>query len=117
MRPVEGFRVVVEAWQTLSPDRLADVYADTAYYHDPISGPLTGRDDILSYMRRSIESAESCEFDLLRTPEDSKSGAIEWVMRATFDGKPMETKGATFIETDGARIRYHRDYFDPKEMP
>ena len=45
--------------------------------------------------------------------EGGGGAVLEWVSRgALADGRPVEYKGVTVLETDGGRIRRCRTYYD-----
>jgi steroid delta-isomerase len=113
---------VVHFYESFSPadvDRVADIYAEGAYFRDPfneVRGPAAlGR----IYADMFVRLADP-RFIILETVADEHGALMTWNMTFRIRQWKPETvqtiHGATHLKFDAAgKITYHRDYWDTGE--
>lgn len=104
-------------FQALRHDRLElldAVYAESVVFQDPLHR-IEGRADLKRYFARMYQGVESIGFEFGEVIEAPGQAMLTWTMHMTHRrlraGEPLSLPGATHIRF-GARVHYHRDYFD-----
>lgn len=100
-------------------DMVRDVYAEDAYFGDPIHN-ARGIDEIERYFLRMAEPVASCTFDLEGIDAAGGEVYIRWVMRlaiAQSPDDPIEARGISHVRfgPDGLII-FQQDYWDTSAM-
>lgn len=115
----EALQRLVQYWQTLTPEavaRLAEVYADDAYFRDPFN-EVTGVEPIGRIFADMFVRLIEPRFTIVETIEQSHGAMLVWDFDFRIrDLKPDMTRrirGASHIRfSPDGRVNYHRDYWD-----
>ena len=106
-----------EVFQELRHDRLAlldEVYAEDIAFEDPLHR-IQGLPALKAYFERMYEGVASIAFEFGEVLEARDQAMLTWTMRMTHRrlraGEEIALPGASHVRF-GARVHYHRDYFD-----
>jgi hypothetical protein len=106
-----------EVFQELRHDRLAlldEVYAEDIAFEDPLHR-IQGLAALKVYFERMYQGVAAISFEFGEVLEARDQAMLTWTMRMTHRrlraGEEIALPGASHIRF-GARVHYHRDYFD-----
>src|SRR5262245_35367000 len=113
---------LVDAWNSLDPERVLSLLADEHVYEDVTFGAVNRSP---AETRRFFEGAYAAfpdiQFDATASVVGAERGALEWTMTGTHrgdmpglpaTGKPFRVRGATVFEIAGGKISGVHDYWD-----
>lgn len=111
-----GARAFFENLAPADLERIAEVYAPTAYFRDPFN-EVRGAAQVRRIFAHMFANLDSCRFEILETVVDDKGAFLTWDMTFRVKrwkrGGVQRIHGATHLRFDPAgRIEYHRDYWD-----
>lgn len=119
MKPEEALARLARYWERLTPEsleRLAEIYAEDAYFRDPFN-EAHGAAQIQAVLRHMFETLHEPRFTILETVVDGGGAFLVWDfdfrIRSLQPGRPRRIHGTSHIRfaPDG-RVAYHRDYWD-----
>lgn len=95
--------------------RMADFYAEDAYFKDPFN-EVHALPDIQAIFAKMFRAVESPRFVVTERIVGAASVALTWHFDFGLRGAPMRVRGASILRfgADG-RVTYHRDYWDAAE--
>jgi ketosteroid isomerase-like protein len=111
--PVEMFVLHVRLMAAADVDGLKAMYADDAYYYDPLSGKLIGSEQIAPYLASIgdyFDSLEAVPVNVWRD-EAANSAAVEWHQTTTRQGVERLQRGIALVTGRDGLVVEHRDYF------
>lgn len=106
-------------WETLTPEavgRLAEVYADDAYFRDPFN-EVRGLVAITHIFAKMYETLHEPRFAIVETIEEGDAAMLVWDftfrIKAYQPDRVRTIRGSSHIRfaPDG-RVVFHRDYWD-----
>ena len=104
-------------FQELRHDRLElldEVYAEDIVFEDPLHR-VAGLAALRAYFERMYEGVAAISFEFGEVLAERDQAMLTWTMRMTHRrlraGEEIALPGASHIRF-GARVHYHRDYFD-----
>lgn len=105
-------REFIEAWSRRDPEELTAYFADDGVYHNMPIGPVSGRDNILNFIRGFIGAWDETRWDILNILSSGDLVIAERVDRTRSGEKSVELPCAGVFELEGGKIKVWRDYFD-----
>jgi limonene-1,2-epoxide hydrolase len=106
-----------EVYQALDRDHLHlldEVYAPEVVFEDPLHR-IEGLEALREYFARMYQGVEQIRFEFGTVLHTADDAMLTWTMymrhRRLRPGEELALPGATHIRF-GARVHYHRDYFD-----
>lgn len=108
------FRAVYQELDRECLHLLDEVYAPDVVFEDPLHR-IAGLDALRDYFARMYEGVASISFEFGAVLHTGDEAMLTWTMhmrhRRLRPGESLALPGATHVRF-GARIHYHRDYFD-----
>ncbi|HEU4698301.1 MAG TPA: nuclear transport factor 2 family protein [Gemmatimonadales bacterium] len=103
-----------EAERTGTVEELVDLFADDAEATSLArSEPLSGRSGVREFWADYLRSFREIRSSFTNVIENDQGAVLEWRSRGTLaDGRPVEYRGVSVLETDGRLIQRFRTYFD-----
>ncbi len=96
-------------------DVLQATYTEDVKFVDPIK-TLDGLDELTNYFENLYKRVNKCYFTLNNNLPNGHSNSLEWVMHLQHQkiskNQEILLDGASFIQFNGERVCYHRDYYD-----
>jgi limonene-1,2-epoxide hydrolase len=114
--PIDTVRRFCAAWSNISPDELADFFADDAVYHNIPMDPVTGRDAIRSFIGAFIGGVEKIEFQVRNVVADGPIVMTERVDVFVLPHGTIDLPVMGAFEVRDGKIAAWRDYFDMKQF-
>lgn len=111
--PVELFVLHVRLMAEANYEGLQAMYSDDCLYYDPLSGKLSGSDQIAAYLASIgdyFDSLEAVPVNVWRD-EDASSAAVEWHQTTRRNGVEMLQRGIALVTARNGQVCEHRDYF------
>jgi hypothetical protein len=106
------------AWTGNDPERLADYYADDAFYLDPvIPQGVRGKSGLIAYFRKLLAQNPDWVWTQIE-PIPLEGGFLnKWLARIPVGEKVVECVGVCFVQFDDqGKIRRNEVYFDRAEL-
>lgn len=101
--------------QDNAKDVLQATYTEDVRFVDPVK-TLNGLDELTKYFENLYKSVNKCHFKVNNYLPNSHSLSLEWVMHLQHQkiskNQEILLDGASFIQFNGDRVCYHRDYYD-----
>jgi ketosteroid isomerase-like protein len=111
---VPRFQAMFQSLRADTLDMLDDIYAPDIVFEDPLHR-VAGLDALKSYFGRLYQGVESIGFEFEDVLDSGDQAMLTWTMhmrhRRLRPGEILALPGASHIRF-GARVHYHRDYFD-----
>ncbi len=96
-------------------DVLQATYTEDVKFVDPIK-TLDGLDELTKYFENLYKRVNKCYFTLNNNLPNGHRNSLEWVMHLQHQkiskNQEILLDGASFIQFNGERVCYHRDYYD-----
>ena len=105
-------RDFIEAWSRRDPEELAAYFADDGVYHNMPIEPVSGRDNVLNFIRGFIGAWDETRWDVLNILSSGDLVIAERVDRTRSGEKSVELPCVGVFEIEGGKIKTWRDYFD-----
>lgn len=110
---------IVAFYENLRPadvERIAELYADDAYFRDPFN-EVRGTAAIAAIFRRMFADLDECRFAVTDVVRDESGAFLVWDftfrIRRFRPQLPRRIHGVSHLRFDAAgRVRWHRDYWD-----
>jgi hypothetical protein len=94
---------------------LQATYTEDVKFVDPVK-TINSLDELTKYFENLYKRVNKCHFILNNYLPNSHSHSLEWVMHLQHQkiskNQEIHLSGASFIQFDGERVCYHRDYYD-----
>ena len=113
---------LVDAWNSLEPQRVVDVLTDDHTYEDVTFAVVCrGAAETRGFFQDAYSAFPDLRFTLTSAAAGAERGAMEWTMTGTHHGdmpglpatgKPFSVRGATVFEIAAEKISAVRDYWD-----
>ena len=113
---------LVDAWNSLDPERVVDLLTEEHVYEDVTFGAVThGAAETRQFFQGAYTAFPDIHFTLSGVVVNSGCSAFEWTMTGTHKGdmpglpatgKPFTIRGATVFGIAGDKICAVRDYWD-----
>jgi hypothetical protein len=114
VRLLARFKDVFQALRHDTLPLLDEIYAEEIVFEDPLHR-VEGLASLKAYFSRMYEGVDSIGFAFGDTFEAPGQAMFTWTMRMSHRrlkrGEVLQLPGASHIRC-GARVHYHRDYFD-----
>ncbi len=106
------------AWSGNHPERLADFYADDAFYLDPgIPDGVRGKKDLLVYFRKLLAVNPNWVWQQIEGIPLEDGFLNKWLARIPVGSATLEIVGVCFVQLDDAgKIRRNEVYFDRSHL-
>ena len=96
-------------------DVLPATYTDDVIFMDPVK-TINGLDELTRYFESLYKRVNKCHFTLNNYLPNINNHSLEWEMHLQHQkisrNQEIKLDGASFIEFTGAKVSYHRDYYD-----
>jgi ketosteroid isomerase-like protein len=119
MGPAESIHALFTAWESASPDALADLFTVDGVYQDPLKeGPLTGRQEIRDGNAAAMSAIEECTISIGHLVADGDIGFCEGFFSSRLrDGTGrLDFPFALVVEMHDGRIARAGEYFDTRPL-
>jgi len=106
------------AWTGNDPEKLADFYADDAFYLDPsIPQGVKGKGPLIQYFRKLLGQNPNWVWTQIE-PIPMEGGFLnKWLARIPVGDKVIDCVGVCFVQFDEqGKIRRNEVYFDTREL-
>jgi steroid delta-isomerase-like uncharacterized protein len=113
---------LVDAWNSLDPQRVVDVLTDDHVYEDVTFAVVCrGAAETRGFFEGAYSAFPDIHFTLTSAAADAERAALEWTMTGTHrgdlpglpaTGKPFSVRGSTIFEIAAGKISAVRDYWD-----
>lgn len=100
------------AWARLNVDEIVGYFADDAVYHNIPLDPVTGRDDIRTFIEGFTGGVDSVDFEVRHAVADGNLVMTERVDHFHTGDKVISLPVMGTFEVEGGAITAWRDYFD-----
>lgn len=118
-KPLEKFREIFNRLDKEPVKLIRDLYREDIVFQDPIH-EIRGLDNLQKYMEGLYEGVQSCQFDFTDPLAAEGEAWQPWTMRLVHPKLhkkgPAVVAGTSHIQHDGAKVTFHRDYFDMGAM-
>lgn len=118
MSAVTRFQAAFQALRHDTLGLLDEIYAEDVVFEDPLHR-VVGRGALRDYFARMYEGVDAIAFEFGEVLEAPGQAMLTWTMHMTHrrlrPGEELALPGASHIRF-GARVHYHRDYFDAGAM-
>ena len=106
------------AWSGNNPERLADFYADDAFYLDPgIAGGVKGKTELLAYFRRLLAQNPDWVWTQIEGIPMEDGFLNKWLARIPVGPEMLEIVGVCFVQLDNdGKIRRNEVFFDRSRL-
>jgi hypothetical protein len=105
------------AWTGNQPERLADFYADDAFYRDPaIPGGVRGRSALLAYFRRLLSLNPSWVWRHQGSIPMRDGFLNRWHATIPVGNRTIEAVGVCTVQLRAERIYANEVFFDRSEL-
>ena len=106
------------AWSGNNPERLADFYADDAFYLDPgIAGGVKGKIELLAYFRRLLAQNPDWVWTQIEGIPMEDGFLNKWLARIPVGPEMLEIVGVCFVQLDNdGKIRRNEVFFDRSRL-
>lgn len=94
---------------------LQETYSEDVKFVDPVK-TINGLDELTHYFENLYKRVDKCHFILSNYIPNTHHYSLEWVMHLQHQkiskNQEIHLDGASFIQFNGERVCYHRDYYD-----
>lgn len=108
----DTIRHFIAAWSRLDAGELAGYFTDDGCYHNMPAKPVSGRDDVESFIRGFISNWTETTWDVLNIAEDGDIVYCERLDRTKTTAGNVDLPCFGVFEMEGGKIKVWRDYFD-----
>lgn len=105
-------REFIQVWSSLDAERIGSFFVEDGVYHNMPAQPVTGRANIVAFIKSFTASWKSTEWELLTIIEDDDVVVAERIDRTDFGNKKVDLPCLGIFEMQNGKIRVWRDYFD-----
>jgi len=119
MGPAESIQALLAAWESSSPDALADLFTMDGVYEDPLKeGSLTGRGEIRDGNAAAMAAIEECRITIGHLVADGDVGFCEGFFSSRLrDGTGrLDFPFALVVEMRDGEIARAGEYFDTRPL-
>lgn len=116
----QKIRRIFNAFDPSKPELLAELYAESAVFQDPVT-KVTGREKIRGYYSKAYRQVKEIKFEFGEMSESGDTIWAPWQMRLVVanlnGGKPFSVEGVSLLQFDSKdQLVFHRDYLDLGQM-
>lgn len=90
-------------------------YTENIQFVDPVK-TINGLDELTHYFEDLYKHVSKCQFILNNYIPHTDNHSLEWVMHLQHQkiskSREIQIDGASFLQFDGDKVCYHRDYYD-----
>ncbi len=94
---------------------LLETYTEDVKFVDPVK-TINGLDELTHYFENLYKRVDKCHFILSNYLPNTHHYSLEWVMHLQHQkiskNQEIHLDGASFIQFNGEKVSYHRDYYD-----
>ncbi len=94
---------------------LQETYTEDVKFVDPVK-TINGLDELTHYFENLYKRVDKCHFILSNYLPNTHHYSLEWVMHLQHQkiskNQEIHLDGASFIQFNGEKVSYHRDYYD-----
>ena len=91
------------------------IYTNDVKFVDPVK-TINGLDELTDYFEALYKRVNRCHFVLSNYIPNTDNHSLEWVMHLQHEkiskNQEIHVDGASFLQFDGEKVCYHRDYYD-----
>jgi ketosteroid isomerase-like protein len=117
--PAESIQALLAAWESASPEALADLFTTDGVYQDPLKeGSLTGRNEIRDGNAAAMSAIEDCTITIGHLVADGDVGFCEGFFSSRLrDGTGrLDFPFALVVEMRDGQIARAGEYFDTRPL-
>lgn len=105
-------RAFIAAWSRLDVEEIVAFFAGDGVYHNMMSKPVSGHDDLRRFIGGFIRDWTETQWDVLNVIGRGDIVMAERVDRTRVGNKSVELPCCGVFEMRDGKIRVWRDYFD-----
>lgn len=105
-------REFIEAWSSLDADRLADYFSDDGTYHNMPTQPVTGKENVRTFIQNFLATWTETQWDILNIMGDGDVVIAERLDRTKTSVGNVDLPCTGVFEMEDGKIKVWRDYFD-----
>lgn len=109
---VQIVRDFIDCWSRLDPAEISSYFTDDGTYFNIPAQPVTGRDNIESFIRGFTESWSATEWQILNVAADGDIVYCERLDKTRTANGDVDLPCMGVFEMRGGKIHIWRDYFD-----
>jgi limonene-1,2-epoxide hydrolase len=108
----EIVRAFISAWSRLDPDELVGYFTPDGSYHNMMSKPVVGRDNLRAFIGGFLKGWTATQWDILNLVAKGDVVIAERLDRTRLGEKSVDLPCCGVFEMSGGKIKVWRDYFD-----
>lgn len=108
----EIVRNFIKAWPRLDAEELVNFFTSDGVYHNMPLAPVSGRDNLRSFIAAFLKSWTATEWDVLNLVSRGDIVIAERIDRITVGDKSVHLPCCGVFEVKDGKIKVWRDYFD-----
>ncbi len=108
----EIIRNFILAWSRLDAEELAKYFSKDGVYHNMPASPVSGHDNLKSFISAFLKNWTSTEWDILNLVSKGNIVITERLDRTMVGEKAVNLPCCGVFEMENGKIKVWRDYFD-----
>jgi len=105
-------REFIECWSSLDSKKLASYFAEDGCYHNMPLGPVTGRENIRSFIDNFLKMWTETKWDIINIAWTDNIVIVERLDKTKFTEGNVALPCVGVFEMEAGKIKVWRDYFD-----
>lgn len=114
--PLAVAQEMVEAWNTLDLDKIANTFAEDGVLHSMMVEPITGRQTIKEHLGKFLDGATRLELKLKNVAVVGNTVFLERVDDFDYKGKTGAVPVVGVMEIKNGKVQVWREYYDRADL-
>lgn len=107
---------MVNAWNALDPDAIADLFAEDGRFQSMMADPILGRETLREHFSTLLAGATHLELQLRNIAVSGNAVFLERVDVFTYKGKEGRVPVACVLEIVDGKVQEWREYYDRADL-